>query len=186
MIDKDKIRKAMRMILEAIGEDPDREGLKDTPERVARMYEEIFSGLKEDPREHLQVYFNEEHEEMVLVKDIPFFSICEHHFLPFIGKVHVAYIPQKGKITGLSKLARVVDSLAKRPQLQERLTGEIADVLVECLKPRGVVVVMEAEHLCMSIRGVKKPDSKTVTSAVRGIFRENAKTRAEAFALIKD
>ncbi|MDK2810154.1 MAG: cyclohydrolase [Petroclostridium sp.] len=185
MIDQEKIRKAMRMMIEAIGEDPDREGLKDTPHRVARMYAEIFSGLWEDPKEYLQVCFSEDHEEMVLVKDIPFYSMCEHHFLPFIGKAHVAYIPAKGKITGLSKLARVVDSIAKRPQLQERLTGEIADVLMECLEPQGVAVVIEAEHLCMSMRGIKKPGSKTVTSAVRGIFRSNAKTRAEAFALIK-
>lgn len=185
MINQDKIKKAMRMMLEAIGEDPDREGLIDTPDRVARMYAEIFSGLEEDPREYLQVYFNEDHEEMVLVKDIPFYSMCEHHFLPFLGKAHVAYIPNKGRITGLSKLARVVDSIAKRPQLQERLTSEIADVLMECLEPQGVAVVIEAEHLCMSMRGVKKPGSKTVTSAVRGIFRQNAKTRAEAFALIK-
>ncbi|MDK2800435.1 MAG: cyclohydrolase [Clostridiales bacterium] len=186
MIDQDKIRKAMRMMIEAIGENPDREGIKDTPDRVARMYAEIFSGLGQDPKEYLQVYFNEDHDEMVLVKDIPFYSMCEHHFLPFIGKAHVAYIPQKGKITGLSKLARVVDSIAKRPQLQERLTGEIADVLMKCLEPQGVAVVVEAEHLCMSMRGIKKPGSKTITSAVRGIFRRDAKTRAEAFALIKD
>jgi len=186
MIDQDKIKKAMRMMIEAIGEDPDREGLKDTPDRVARMYAEIFSGLEEDPRKHLQVSFSEEHEEMVLVKDIPFYSMCEHHFIPFIGKAHVAYIPTKGKITGLSKLARVVDGIAKRPQLQERLTSEIADVLMECLNPQGVAVVVEAEHLCMSMRGVKKPGSKTVTSAVRGIFRQNAKTRAEFFALVKE
>lgn len=185
MINQEKIREAMRMILEAIGEDPGREGLKGTPDRVARMYAEIFSGLEEDPGKHLEVYFNEEHEEMVLVKDIPFYSMCEHHFLPFSGKAHVAYIPDKGRITGLSKLARVVDCIAKRPQLQERLTGEIADVLMKCLKPQGVAVVIEAEHLCMSMRGIKKPGSITVTSAVRGIFRQNAKTRAEVFALIK-
>ena len=186
MIDQEKIRKAMRMMIEAIGEDPDREGLAGTPDRVARMYTEIFSGLETNPRELLQVCFHEEHDEMVLVKDIPFYSMCEHHFLPFIGKAHVAYIPANGKITGLSKLARVVDSVAKRPQLQERLTGEVADILVECLAPKGVVVVVEAEHLCMSMRGIKKAGSKTVTSAVRGIFRTDAKTRAEVFSLMKD
>jgi len=185
MVDQQKIEQAMRMIIEAIGEDPDREGLKDTPKRVARMYEELFSGLNEDPRKHLEVSFNEDHEEMVLVKDIPFYSMCEHHFLPFIGKAHVAYIPTKGKITGLSKLARVVETVARRPQLQERLTSEVADILMECLDPQGVVVVIEAEHMCMSIRGVKKPGSITVTSAVRGIFRRDARSRAEAFALIK-
>ena len=186
MIDQNKIREAMRMIIEAIGEDPDREGLKDTPDRVARMYAEIFSGLETDAGEFLRVYFHEEHEEIVLVKDIPFYSMCEHHFLPFFGKAHVAYIPQKGKITGLSKLARAVDSVAKRPQLQERLTGNVADLIMECLDPRGVVVVVEAEHLCMSMRGIKKPGAKTVTSAVRGIFKSDAKTRSEVFALIKD
>jgi GTP cyclohydrolase I len=149
------------------------------------MYEEIFAGLHEDPRSCLQVCFNEEHEELVLVKDIPFYSMCEHHFVPFVGKAHVAYIPKKGKITGLSKLARVVESIAKRPQLQVRLTSEIADVLVECLDPQGVVVVVEAEHMCMSMRGVKKPGTQTVTSAIRGIFKRNAKSRAEVFALIK-
>jgi len=177
-MDTQKIETAMRMILEAIGEDPEREGLKDTPKRVARMYEEIFHGLERDPREDLQVLFTEEHDEMVLVKDIPFYSMCEHHFLPFFGKAHVAYIPAKGKITGLSKLARVVEGYAKRPQLQERLTSQIADAIMECLHPRGVLVVVEAEHMCMTMRGVKKPGSYTTTSAVRGIFKTNNATRA--------
>lgn len=184
-MDKKKIETAVRMILEAIGEDPDREGLRDTPARVARMYEEIFCGLEQDPREHLQILFDEGHEEMVLVKDIPFYSMCEHHLLPFFGKAHVAYIPRGGKITGLSKLARTVETIAKRPQLQERLTGAIADMIVECLNPQGVLVVVEAEHMCMTMRGVKKPGSLTVTSAVRGLFKTNEATRAEAMALIR-
>jgi GTP cyclohydrolase I len=173
------------MILEAIGEDPNREGLKDTPARVARMYNEIFCGLVEDPKEHLQVLFTEDHEEMVLVKDIPFYSMCEHHLLPFFGQAHVAYIPRKGKITGLSKLARTVETIAKRPQLQERLTCAIADMITECLNPLGVMVVVEAEHMCMTMRGVKKPGSMTLTSAVRGLFQTSEATRAEAFSLIR-
>ncbi|BAF59580.1 MAG: GTP cyclohydrolase I FolE [Pelotomaculum sp.] len=185
MFDQHKIEKAVRLILEAIGENPEREGLKGTPARVARMYEEIFSGLQEDPEEHLQKIFSEEHEEMVIVKDIPLYSICEHHLLPFYGKAHVAYIPRKGKVTGLSKLARVVEGFAKRPQLQERLTSQIADTIMRRLNPIGVLVVIEAEHMCMTFRGVKKPGSKTVTSAVRGLFRKNVATRAEAFSLIK-
>ncbi|GAV22522.1 GTP cyclohydrolase I FolE [Carboxydothermus pertinax] len=184
MVDKEKIEIAVRMILEAIGEDPEREGLKDTPKRVARMYEEVFAGLSQDPSEHLERYFAEEHEEMVLVKDIPLYSMCEHHLLPFYGKAHVAYIPRKGKVTGLSKLARVVEGFAKRPQLQERLTSQIADAIMERLNPRGVLVVIEAEHMCMTMRGVKKPGSKTITSAVRGIFATSVATRAEAMALI--
>ena len=184
MVDKEKIEIAVRMILEAIGEDPDREGLKDTPKRVARMYKEVFAGLSQDPSEHLERYFTEEHEEMVLVKDIPLYSMCEHHLLPFYGKAHVAYIPRKGKVTGLSKLARVVEGFAKRPQLQERLTSQIADAIMEKLNPRGVLVVIEAEHMCMTMRGVKKPGSKTITSAVRGIFATSVATRAEAMALI--
>lgn len=184
--DQEKIRKAFRMILEAIGEDPDREGLQDTPARVARMYAEVLSGLHQDPKEPLSVCFSEEHDEMILVKDIPVYSVCEHHFLPFVGKAHVAYIPDQGKITGLSKLARVVDIVAKRPQLQERLTSQVADTIMEVLGAKGVMVVVEAEHMCMTMRGVKKPGSRTLTSAVRGIFRENKATRAEAFSLIKD
>jgi GTP cyclohydrolase I len=184
MIDQDKIRRAMVMIIEAIGEDPEREGLIDTPDRVSRMYAEIFSGLDEDPRRYLEVHFNEEHDEMILVKEIPFYSMCEHHFVPFFGKAHIAYIPQNGKITGLSKLSRLVDCVAKRPQLQERMTREIADIMMECLNPQGVAVVIEAEHLCMGMRGIKKPGSKTITSAVRGIFRKDDKTRAEFLSLV--
>jgi len=186
MIDQDKIVIAMRMILEAIGENPDREGLKDTPKRVAKMYAEVFSGLHRDPSEFLQTFFYEEkHDEMVIVKDISLYSMCEHHLLPFYGKAHVAYIPNPARITGLSKLARVVDTLSRRPQLQERLTTQIADTIMKALKPQGVMVVIEAEHLCMTIRGVNKPGSLTVTSAVRGIFRSNHLTRTEAFSLIR-
>jgi GTP cyclohydrolase I len=184
-VDKERIEQAVREILEAIGEDPDREGLVDTPKRIARMYEEIFSGLKEDPGKHLEIYFQEEqHEELVLVKDIPFYSMCEHHLVPFFGLAHVGYLPKGGKLTGLSKLARVVETIARRPQLQERLTSTIADTLVEKLEPYGVIVVVEAEHMCMTMRGVKKPGSKTVTSAVRGVFKKDAKARAEAMSLI--
>ncbi|WP_366921860.1 GTP cyclohydrolase I FolE [Metallumcola ferriviriculae] len=185
-MDLKRVEEGVKMILEAIGEDPGREGLQDTPARVARMYKEIFCGLEQDPKEYLQVLFTEDHEEMVLVKDIPLYSMCEHHLLPFYGKAHVAYIPRKGKITGLSKLARVVEGYAKRPQLQERLTSQIADSIMESLNPRGVIVVVEAEHMCMTMRGVKKPGSKTLTSAVRGIFRANEATRAEAFSLIRE
>lgn len=183
-MDAQKIEQAVKMILEAIGEDPEREGLIDTPKRVARMYMEIFQGIAEDPKDQLQIMFTESHDELVLVKDIPLYSLCEHHLLPFYGKAHVGYIPRKGKITGLSKLARVVDGYAKRPQLQERLTSQIADCIHEKLQPWGVIVVIEAEHMCMTMRGVKKPGSLTVTSAVRGIFETNPASRAEAFALI--
>jgi GTP cyclohydrolase I len=184
-MDKAKIERAVRDILEAIGEDPDREGLKDTPARIARMYEEIFSGLKENPKDHLQVYFQEDkYEELVLVKDIPFYSTCEHHLVPFFGKAHVAYLPKDGRLCGLSKLARIVESVAKRPQLQERITATVADSLMEALSPYGVVVVVEAEHMCMTMRGVKKPGSKTVTSAVRGFFNKDAAARAEVMSLI--
>ncbi|MFA4885307.1 MAG: GTP cyclohydrolase I FolE [Desulfotomaculaceae bacterium] len=186
MFDDSKIEHAVRLILEAIGEDPDREGLLDTPARVARMYREIFSGLEEDPDLHLEKIFAEDHDEMVIVKDIPLYSVCEHHLLPFYGKAHVAYIPRKGHVTGLSKLARVVDGFARRPQLQERLTSQIADSIMNRLKAHGALVVIEAEHMCMTFRGIKKPGSKTVTSAVRGVFHKNEATRAEAFALIKD
>jgi len=184
MIDLVKIENAVRMMLEAIGEDPEREGLKETPARVARMYNEIFCGLWDEPERHLQKMFSEEHEEMVLVKDIPIYSMCEHHLLPFYGHAHVAYIPRKGNVTGLSKLARVVDGFAKRPQLQERLTTQIADSIMKRLNPHGVLVVIQAEHMCMTLRGVRKPGSKTVTSAVRGQFQRSEATRAEAFALI--
>lgn len=184
MIDQERIREAVTMIIEAIGEDPNREGLADTPRRIAEMYAEIFSGLEEDVAQHLEVVFTEEHDEMVLVRDIPFYSMCEHHFLPFFGKAHVAYIPAGGRVTGLSKLARVVEGFARRPQMQERLTSQIADLLMEKLQPEGVAVVIEAEHLCMSMRGVKKPGSQTVTSALRGRFRTDPRTRTETFALI--
>ncbi len=184
-MDKDRIKKAVREIIEAIGEDPDREGLKKTPERIANMYEEIFSGLNEDAGKHLEIYFqDEQHEELVLIRDIPFYSMCEHHLVPFFGKAHVGYLPKGGKLTGLSKLARVVETVARRPQLQERLTSTVADTIVEKLEPYGVIVVVEAEHMCMTMRGVKKPGSKTVTSAVRGVFNKDAKARAEAMALI--
>jgi GTP cyclohydrolase IA len=182
--DIEKIEQAVTMILEAIGEDTQREGLKETPKRVARMYQEIFAGLQEDPRQHLKVQFSEDHEEMVIVKDIPVYSMCEHHLVPFYGKAHVAYIPRKGKVTGLSKIARVVEGYAKRPQLQERLTSQIADSVMLELDARGVLVVIEAEHMCMTMRGVKKAGSMTLTSAVRGIFKTSQVTRAEGFSLI--
>ncbi len=184
-IDVARIERAVREILEAIGEDLTRDGLVDTPARVARMYAEIASGLHEDPGEHLTVTFDAHHDEMVMVRDIPLASYCEHHLIPFVGKAHVAYIPgDDGRITGLSKLARLVDGYARRPQVQERLTVQIADTLEQVLAPKGVLVVIEAEHLCMSMRGVRKPGSTTVTSAVRGLFRENPATRAEAMQFI--
>ena len=184
-VDEGRIEKAVREILEAIGEDPDRDGLLNTPSRVARMYGEIFSGLHQDPGDVLTVTFEADHDEMVMVRDIAFHSACEHHLVPFIGRAHLAYIPgDDGRITGLSKLARLVEGYAKRPQVQERLTSQIADTLMEKLEPRGVLVVVEAEHLCMSMRGVKKPGSITVTSAVRGLFRDSPATRAEAMAFI--
>lgn len=180
-----KIENAVKDILEAIGEDPNREGLLDTPKRIAKMYEEIFSGLHEDPKDHLQIFFQEEnHEEMVIVKDISFYSVCEHHLVPFFGKAHVAYIPKGGKLTGLSKLARVVETAARRPQLQERIAKTVAESIMEVLKPHGVLVVLEGEHMCMTMRGIKKPGSKTITSSVRGIFETDAATRAEALSLI--
>ncbi|MBJ7282370.1 MAG: GTP cyclohydrolase I FolE [Acidimicrobiia bacterium] len=184
-IDLERIARAVREILEAVGEDPDRDGLVRTPERVAKMYGEVLAGLHEDPAEHLSVTFEAGHNEMVMVKDIPIYSLCEHHLVPFHGHAHIAYIPgTDGRITGLSKLARVVDGFARRPQVQERLTTQVADALAEALDPRGVLVVIEAEHLCMGMRGVRKPGAITVTSAVRGIFKENASTRAEAMGLI--
>jgi GTP cyclohydrolase I len=183
--DADEVKDSVRRILAAIGEDPDREGLARTPERVAEMFSELFSGMGRDPTEELDVVFDAGHDEMIMVRDIPLWSTCEHHLIPFIGKAHVAYIPNtSGQITGLSKLARVVDVLARRPQVQERLTTQIADALEKALAPRGVLVVIEAEHLCMSMRGVRKPGSQTVTSAVRGMFRSNEATRAEAMNLI--
>ena len=184
MIDQDKIKRAVHEILIAIGEDPSREGIKETPRRIAEMYAEVFSGMKEDPREVLSVGFEEGHNEMVILKDIPFYSMCEHHLLPFYGMAHIGYIPN-GRVVGASKLGRVVEILAKRPQLQERLTTQIADTIVEALQPQGVAVVIEAEHLCMTMRGVKKPGSNIVTSAMRGSFRTRAVTRAEFLSLIK-
>ena len=183
--DHAKIERGVRLILEGIGEDLDRDGLRDTPGRVARMYAEITSGLRDDPTQVLQAVFEEGHDEMVMVRDIPLASICEHHLIPFVGKAHVAYIPnEEGQITGLSKLARLVDGLAKRPQVQERLTAQIADAMVERLEPRGALVVIEAEHLCMTMRGVRKPGAVTVTSAVRGSFRDSMSTRLEAMNLL--
>ena len=184
-VDFRRIEAAVREILSAIGEDPDRDGLLDTPARVARMYAEIFSGLRESPHHHLAVQFEAHHDEMVMVRDIPVHSVCEHHLVPFAGRAHVAYIPgADGRITGLSKIARLVDLYAKRPQVQERLTSQIADALMKKLNPRGVIVVVEAEHLCMAMRGVRKPGATTTTSAVRGLFKTNAASRAEALDLI--
>ena len=185
-MNKVRIERAVREILLAIGENPEREGLRDTPKRVARMYEEIFSGIGKDPGKELHVVYNEEHDEMVVLKDIPFYSMCEHHLLPFTGKAHVAYIPENNKIVGLSKLARLVDSVSKKPQLQERLTSSIADIIMKSLKPKGALVIVQAEHLCMTMRGIKKPGSKMITSAVRGLFRRSQATRAEALALIRE
>ncbi|MEN6327230.1 MAG: GTP cyclohydrolase I FolE [Syntrophomonas sp.] len=183
-IDKAKIQQAVTMMLEAIGEDPGREGLIDTPKRVANMYAEIFAGMDSNPQELLQVSFTEYHDELVLIKDIPLYSMCEHHFLPFYGRAHVAYIPRGGKVVGISKLARVAEAYALRPQLQERLTSQIADCINNTLNPFGTAVVIEAEHMCMTMRGVRKPGALTVTSAVRGIFETRSETRAEVFSLI--
>nr|WP_085523543.1 GTP cyclohydrolase I FolE [Tuberibacillus sp. Marseille-P3662] len=185
-INREKIQQAVTMIIDAIGEDPEREGLIDTPKRVAKMYEEVFAGLDQDPKEYFETIFGEEHEELVLVKDIPFYSMCEHHLLPVYGNAHVGYIPRDGKVTGLSKLARAVEAVAKRPQLQERMTTTVANAIVESLNPHGVIVVIEAEHMCMTMRGVKKPGSKTVTSAVRGTFEQDVSSRSEAMSLIRD
>ncbi|MDQ4127703.1 MAG: GTP cyclohydrolase I FolE [Actinomycetota bacterium] len=182
-VDKPRIEHAVREILAAIGEDPEREGLRDTPRRVAGAYEFLFAGLGEDPVRHLDLGFEENHREMVLIRDIPLYSICEHHLLPFIGKAHVGYIPNE-RVAGLSKLARVVEGYSRRPQLQERLTAQIADALHKELETRGAIVVVEADHLCMTMRGVQKPGSVTVTSAVRGIYAEDQRTRQEAISLI--
>ncbi|MCO5968177.1 GTP cyclohydrolase I FolE [Actinoallomurus soli] len=184
-VDQARIEKAVREILLAVGEDPDRDGLLDTPARVARAYAEQFAGLRQGPEDVLTTVFDADHDEMVLVKDIEVYSTCEHHLVPFHGVAHVGYTPNaRGQITGLSKLARLVDVYARRPQVQERMTSQIADALMEFLKPRGVIVVIEAEHLCMTMRGVRKPGARTVTSAVRGDFRESPSTRAEAMSLI--
>lgn len=185
-LDQERAAAAVRELLIAIGEDPDREGLLDTPARVARACAEMFAGLYEDPAAHLRRQFHEaDHEEMVIVKDIPFHSMCEHHLLPFTGRAHVAYIPRKGCITGLSKLARCVEGFARRPQVQERLTSQVADAIMAELDPLGAIVVVEAEHMCMTARGIKKPGSLTITSAVRGSFLNDEKTRAEAMSLLK-
>lgn len=182
-MDKKRIQKAVRNILEALGENPDREGLKETPRRVAELYEEVFSGLHEDPKKHLSVTYTIQQDEMILIKDIPLYAMCEHHLLPFIGKAHIAYLPDK-KVVGLSKIVRVVESFAKRPQLQERMTTEIADCIMEQLKPKGAMVVIKAEHLCISLRGVQKPGTQTITSAIRGRFKSDERTKIEAFSLI--
>ena len=184
-MDRAKIERAVRLLLEGIGDDPNRVGVLGTPGRVAAMYEELFAGMDVDPRKIIKVLHSEQHDEIVLIRDIPFYSICEHHFLPFLGKAHVAYIPDGNRVTGISKLARVVEAWSKRPQIQERLTTDIAETIAACLKPKGVMVIIEAEHLCMTMRGVKKPGATTVTSVVRGIFRENPATRAEAMSLIR-
>ena len=185
VFDHERIEQAVRMLLEAIGEDPDRPGIVDTPRRVARAYDEIFAGLLIDPVDVLSATFDESHDELVMVRDIPFHSMCEHHLVPFMGDAHVAYLPgEDGRITGLSKLARLVDVCAKRPGLQERMTTMIADALEQALAPKGVLVVLEARHLCMEMRGIRKPGAMTVTSTVRGLFRRDEKTRAEALALL--
>jgi GTP cyclohydrolase I len=182
-VDTSRIRAAVREIIIGVGEDPDREGLRDTPRRVADMYAEVFAGLREDPADVLRVGFEEGHQEMVIVKDIPFYSMCEHHFLPFHGVAHVGYIPN-GRVVGLSKLARAVEILARRPQLQERLSSQLADVIMETMAPQGVAVVISANHLCMTMRGIRKPGSLTVTSAMRGVFQRGSATRAEFMSLI--
>ncbi len=183
-MDRQRLENAVREILIAIGEDPDREGLQETPGRVARMYEEVFCGLENSPEQHLKIFHDEHNEEMVVVRDIPMYSMCEHHLLPFVGKAHIVYIPKDGKVIGLSKLARIVDNFARRPQIQERLTSQIADFLMENLEPLGVAVVIEAEHLCMTMRGARAAGAKTKTSALRGSMRSDARTRAEAMSLI--
>ena len=184
-MDKQRIENAVREILLAIGEDPEREGLLETPARVARMYEEIFSGLESNPEQHLKIFHEpQEHNELVLVRDIPLYSVCEHHLLPFVGKAHIAYIPDKGKIIGLSKFARIVDCFARRPQVQERLTAQIADFLYKNMEPLGVAVVIEAEHLCMTMRGARAAGATTMTAALRGSMRSDAKTRSEVMALL--
>ena len=183
-MDTEKIKQAVRLFLEGIGEDPEREGIKGTPGRVAKMCEDVLSGTGKDPHQILSILTAERHDEIILLRDIPLYSFCEHHLLPFTGKAHIAYIPKGGRVTGLSKLARVINVLSQRLQVQERLTTQIADAVNDTLKPKGVMVIIEAEHLCMSIRGVRKPGTTTITSVVRGLFRENAATRAEAMSFI--
>ncbi|WP_342512220.1 GTP cyclohydrolase I FolE [Sporosarcina sp. FSL K6-1522] len=184
-VDYEKIEKAVTMILEAVGENPEREGLVDTPKRVAKMYAEVFEGLHKDPKEYFKTVFNENHDEVVLVKDIPFHSVCEHHLVPFFGHAHVAYIPRDGVVAGLSKLARAVETTARRPQLQERITSTVADAMMEMLNPMGVYVVVEAEHMCMAMRGIKKPGAKTVTTVARGVYENDNVLRSEILSLIK-
>ena len=184
MADTEKVQETIYQLLQLLGENPDREGLLDTPKRVAKMYQEVFSGLNQDPKDEFTAVFSEGHEEVVLVKDIPFHSMCEHHLLPFCGVAHVAYLPSKGKVTGLSKLARAVEVASKRPQLQERLTAQIATALDEALAPKGVFVMVEAEHMCMTIRGIKKPGSKTVTTVAKGIYKEDVHQRQEILSMI--
>jgi len=183
-MDKEKIKKAVTMILEAIGEDTNREGLKQTPERVADMYEEIFAGINQKPEEFIKIFQEDEHEELIILKDIPFYSVCEHHLMPFLGKAHIGYIPKKNRLLGLSKLARMVEMYAKRLQLQERLTSQVADTIMKSVDPLGVIVIVEAQHLCTTMRGVKKPGSVMVTSAIRGIFKDDESARKEALSLI--
>jgi GTP cyclohydrolase IA len=184
-VDQEKIEKAVRSILQAIGEDPNREGLKRTPQRVAAMYAELFGGYHDDPARHLRTFFTERYDEIVILRDIPFHSICEHHLMPFVGKAHIAYLPD-GRVIGISKLARLVETFSHRLQVQERLTTQVADMLMEYLKPKGVVVIMSAQHTCMTIRGVKKPGSSMITSALRGIFKTNLASRTEILSLLKD
>lgn len=184
-VDLKKIEEAVKMILEAVGEDVNREGLLDTPKRVSKMYEEMFSGLHIDPKEYFETVFHEDHEELVLVKDIHFHSMCEHHLVPFYGKAHVAYIPKDGRVAGLSKLGRCVEAVARRPQLQERITSTVADTIMEMLDPKGVYVIVEAEHMCMTMRGLKKPGAKTVTSVARGIYEQDEVKRREVISFIQ-
>lgn len=184
-MNRKKIEKGIKLILEGIGEEPDRPGLVKTPERVASMFEEIFSGLETSLEDLLNPIEGESHDEMVMLKDIPFYSVCEHHLLPFFGRAHIAYVPGKGRIVGIGELAKALEVLAKRPQVQERLTAQLADMIMERLKPKGAMVIVDAEHLCLSMRGIKKPGSKTVTSAVRGIFRTKQSTRDEMLELLK-
>ena len=186
MENQEKVEQAVYQLLEALGENPEREGLLDTPKRVAKMYAEMFSGLNEDPKDQFTAVFSEVHDEVVLVKDIPFYSMCEHHLVPFYGRAHVAYLPSGDKVTGLSKLARAVEVAARRPQLQERLTDQVATALEEALNPRGVFVMVEAEHMCMTMRGIKKPGSKTITTVAKGIYKEDREERKEILSLMRD